>query len=43
MWVHFMKLKYDMSNEYQMFKALVEKELGCHITTLRFDNSRVMF
>ena len=40
MWVYFLTLKSDVFNEFQKFKALVEKELGCHITTLRFDNGR---
>jgi len=38
MWVYFLKLKYKVFNEFQKFKTLVEKESGCHITSLRFDN-----
>lgn len=36
--VYFLKLKSEVFNEFQKFKALVEKESGCHITSLRFDN-----
>ena len=43
MWVYFLKLKYKVFNELQKFKALVEKEEGCHITSLRFDNSGEFF
>ena len=39
MWVYFLKLKSDMFKEFQKFKALVEKESSCHITSLQFDNS----
>jgi hypothetical protein len=35
----FLKLKSDVFNEFQKFKALVEKESSCHINTLRSDNS----
>jgi hypothetical protein len=38
MWVYFMKLKSDVFNEFQKFKAFVEKESGCHVSTLRSDN-----
>jgi transposase InsO family protein len=38
MWVYFLKLKSEVFNEFQKFKALVEKESGCHITSLRSDN-----
>jgi hypothetical protein len=38
MWMYFLKLKYEVFNEFQKFKALVEKESGCHITSLRSDN-----
>lgn len=37
MWLYFLKLKYDVFNEFQKFKALVEKESNFHIITLRFD------
>jgi len=40
MWVYFLKLRYDVFHEFKNFKALVEKELGCYITTLTFDNGR---
>ena len=36
--MHFLKLKFDVFNEFQKFKALVEKESGCHITSFRSDN-----
>ena len=26
-----------MFNEFQKFKALIEKQLGCHIASLRYD------
>lgn len=35
MWVYFLKLKSDMFKEFQEYKALVEKELGCHIISPR--------
>jgi hypothetical protein len=38
MWVYILKLKSKVFNEFQNFKSLVEKELGCHITSLRPDN-----
>jgi transposase InsO family protein len=38
MWVYFLKLKFDVFKEFQNFKALVENESGCHITSLRSDN-----
>jgi hypothetical protein len=38
MWVYFFKLKYDVFKEFQNFKALVENESGCHITSLRSNN-----
>jgi hypothetical protein len=38
MWVYFLKLKSNVFNEFQKFKALVEKELGCHIASLNSDN-----
>jgi hypothetical protein len=38
MWVYSLKLKFEVFNEFQKFKALVEKESRCHITTLRSDN-----
>jgi hypothetical protein len=38
MWVYFLKLKSDVFKEFQNFKALVENESGCHITSLRSDN-----
>ena len=38
MWVYFLKLKFDVFEEFEKFKALVEKELGCQITSLRSDN-----
>jgi hypothetical protein len=38
MWVHFLKLKSNVFKEFQKFKALVENEPGCHITSLRSDN-----
>jgi len=38
MWVYFLKFKFEMFNEFQKLKSLVEKESRCHITTLRFDN-----
>lgn len=38
MWVCFLKLKSEVFNEFEKFKALVEEESGCHITTLRSDN-----
>jgi len=38
MWVYFLKLKSDVFKEFQNFKALVENESGCHITSLRYDN-----
>jgi transposase InsO family protein len=38
MWVYFLKLKSEVFNEFQKFKALVEKESGCHIASLRSDN-----
>jgi hypothetical protein len=43
MWVYFLKLKSNVLNEFQKFKALVEKELGCHITTLRSNNEGEFF
>jgi hypothetical protein len=36
--VYFLKLKYKVFNEFQKFQALVEKELGFHITTFRSNN-----
>ena len=36
--VYFLKLKFDVFTEFQKFKALVEKESGCQITSLRSDN-----
>ena len=38
MWVYFMKLKSGVFKEFQKFKALVEKESSCQITSLRYDN-----
>ena len=38
MWVPFLKLKYAVFVEFQIFKALVEKKSGCPITTLRSNN-----
>jgi hypothetical protein len=38
MWVYFLKLKYKVFNEFQKFKALVKKNSGCHITSLRSNN-----
>jgi hypothetical protein len=38
MWVYFLKLKSEVFNEFENFKALVEKEFGCHITSLRSNN-----
>ena len=38
MWVYFLKLKFEVFKEFQKFKALVENESGCHVTSLRFDN-----
>jgi transposase InsO family protein len=38
MWLYLLKFKYEVFNEFQKFKALLEKKLGCHITTLKFDN-----
>jgi hypothetical protein len=38
MWVYFLKLKSEVFNEFQKFKALVEKELECHITNLGYGN-----
>jgi hypothetical protein len=38
MWVYFLKLRYEVFNEFKKIKALVEKESGCCITTLKFDN-----
>ena len=37
MWVYFLQLKYDVFNEFQNFKALIEKNLGCHISSLIYD------
>ena len=34
MWVYFLKVKSDVFKEFQKFKALVEKESGCQITSL---------
>ena len=38
MWVSFLKLKFEVFAGFQFFKALVEKESGCPMTTLMFDN-----
>ena len=38
MWENFLKLKFDVFNEFQKFKSLVEKESSCQITTLRSNN-----
>ena len=38
MWVYFLKVKSDVFKEFQKFKALVEKESGCQITSLWSDN-----
>jgi transposase InsO family protein len=38
MWLYFLKLKSEVFNEFQEFKALVEKESRCYIATLRSDN-----
>jgi hypothetical protein len=43
MWVYFLKLKSDVFREFQKFKALVENESGCHITSLRSDNGGEFF
>jgi transposase InsO family protein len=43
MWVYFLKLNSDMFKEFQNFKALVENESGCHITSLRSDNGGEFF
>ena len=40
MWVSFVMLKSEVFVEFQIFKELVEKEFGCPITTLRFDNGK---
>jgi hypothetical protein len=37
-WMYFLKLKYEVFNEFQKFKSLVEKESSCHITSLSCDN-----
>ena len=34
MWVYFLRLKSDVFKEFQNFKAFVENESGCHITSL---------
>ena len=38
MWVYFLKLKYEVFNEFQNIQSLVG-ESSCHIATLMFDNS----
>ena len=38
MWVYSLKLKSDVFNDFQMFKALAKSKFGCQITTLRIDN-----
>lgn len=38
MWVYFLKVKSYVFNEFQKFKALVEKESRCDIITLRSNN-----
>lgn len=38
MWVYFLKKKSDAFPVFQTFKALVEKESGSSILTLRSDN-----
>jgi hypothetical protein len=43
MWVYLLKLKYEVFNEFLKFKALVKKELGFHITTLRYNNGRELY
>ena len=40
MWVSFLNLKSQVFAKFQIFKALVENESSCPITTLRFDNER---
>jgi hypothetical protein len=37
-WVYFLKLESEVFNEFQKFKALEEKNSGCHITPLRSNN-----
>jgi hypothetical protein len=43
MWVYFLKLKYEVFNEYQKFKELVDKDSSCHIASLRNDNGGEFF
>jgi hypothetical protein len=40
MWVYFQKLKSNVPNEFQKFKALVQKESSCYNTTLRSNNGK---
>lgn len=43
MWMLFLYLKSNVFNKFQKFKALVEKESSCHITTFRFDNGGELY
>jgi transposase InsO family protein len=38
MWEYFLKLKSDVFEEFQNFKASAESESGCQITSLGSDN-----
>jgi transposase InsO family protein len=40
MWVYLKKLKSNVPNEFQKFKALVQKESSCYNTTLRSNNGK---